>query len=82
MVTDKWDLVQAGILDVVNDDQVPGQPIFSLTFCRTTPFPKQCLQKGPVLLALMTYRLVPQELIALRTNHPDHDDSVSGRDDD
>ena len=29
VVTDEWVLIQAGILDVVNDDQVPGQPTFS-----------------------------------------------------
>ena len=29
VVTDEWVLGQAGILDVVNDDQVPGQPMFS-----------------------------------------------------
>ena len=29
VVTDEWVLGQAGILDVVNDDQVPGQPTFS-----------------------------------------------------
>ena len=67
VVTDEWVLGQAGILDVVNDDQVPGQPMFPvLTFCRTTLFQKQCLQRDPVLLALMIYRLMPQELIALR----------------
>ena len=29
VVTDEWVLGQAGILDVVNDGQVPGQPTFS-----------------------------------------------------
>ena len=67
VVTDEWVLGQAGILDVMNDDQVPGQPMFSgPDFCRITLFQKQCLQEGPVLLALMTYRLMPQELVALR----------------
>ena len=67
VVTDEWVLGQAGILDVVNDDQVPGQPMFSgPDFLSDHTFSEAMPSESPVLLALMIYRLMPQELIALR----------------
>ena len=65
VVTDEWVLGQAGILDVVNDDQVPGQPMFSGPEFLSDHIFSEAMP-CPVLLALMTYRLMPQELIALR----------------
>ena len=69
VVTDEWVLGQAGILDVVNDGQVPGQPIFSgpdfmsdHTFSEAMPSERSSATR----LALMIYRVMPRELIALR----------------
>ena len=87
VVTDEWVLGHAGILDVVNDGQVPGQPTFSgpdflsdHTFSEAMPS-----ERCPVLLALMIYRLMPRERIALRVVGLivlTMMISVSGRDDD
>ena len=67
MVTDEWVLGQAGILDVVNDDQVPGQPMFSgpdflsdHTFSEAMPSGRSSATRTDDL------SLMPQELIALR----------------
>ena len=86
VVTDEWVLGQAGILDVVNDDQVPGQPMFSgPDFLSDHTFP-EAMPSGRSS-ATRTDGLSSNASRANRSqghgaNRPDHNDSVSGRDDD
>ena len=86
MVTDEWVLGQAGILDVVNDDQVPGQPMFSgpdflsdHTFSEAMPSERSSATRTDDLSSNASRANRSQGHGA---NRPDHDDSVSGRDDD
>ena len=86
MVTDEWVLGQAGILDVVNDDQVSGQPMFSgpdflsdHTFSEAMPSERSSATRTDDLSSNASRANRSQ---GRGTNRPDHDDSVSGRDDD
>ena len=85
VVTDEWVLGQAGILDVVNDGQVPGQPMFSgpdflsdHTFSEAMPSERSSANRTD----LSSNASRANRSQGRGTNRPDHDDSVSGRDDD
>ena len=80
-VTDEWVLGQAGILD----GQVPGQPTFSGDFLSDHTFSEAMPSERSS--ATRTDDLSSNASRANRSqgrgnNRPDHDDSVSGRDDD
>ena len=86
VVTDEWVLGQAGILDVVNDDQVPGQPMFSgpdflsdHTFSEAMPSERSSATRTDDLSSNASRANRSQ---GHGSNRPGHDDSVSGRDDD
>ena len=86
VVTDEWVLGQAGILDVVNDDQVPGQPTFSgpdflsdHTFSEAMPSGRSSATRTDDLSSNASRANRSQ---GRGSNRPGHDDSVSGRDDD
>ena len=86
VVTDEWVLGQAGILDVVNDGQVPGQPTFSgpdflsdHTFSEAMPSERSSATRTDDLSSNASRANRSQ---GRGTNRPDHDDSVSGLDDD
>ena len=86
VVTDEWVLGQAGIFDVVNDGQVPGQPMFSgpdflsdHTFSEAMPSERSSATRTDDLSSKASRANRSQ---GRGTNRPDHDDSVSGRDDD
>ena len=86
VVTDEWVLGQAGILDVANDDQVPGQPMFSgpdflsdHTFSEAMPSERSSATRTDDLSSNASRANRSQ---GRGSNRPGHDDSVSGRDDD
>ena len=83
VVTDEWVLGQAGILDVVNDDQVPGQPMFSgpddHSFSEAMPSGRSSATRTDDLSSNASRANRSQ---GHGSNRPGHDDFVSGRGDD